>query len=114
MISNFKDKVVVITGGASGIGFTAAKKFVGEGAKVVIADISDEALDAALAELNAGDNAQGIVCDVSRLESHEALAQESAEHFGGINVGFFNAATLGDAGGWRASELSPKAWKQTL
>ena len=50
----FKDKSVVITGGASGIGAAAARRFHAEGAKVVIADLNDTMGEALVAELGAG------------------------------------------------------------
>ena len=43
-----------------------------------------------------------------------ALAEEAEAHFGAVNVAFFNAATLGDVGGWGASEVTVEAWRKTL
>ena len=113
-IKELKNKVAVITGGASGIGFETAKRFLNEGMKVVIADINAAALDQAQQQLNAGDNLHTVVCDVSTMDANIELARETIDVFGVVNVVFLNAATLGSVGGWRASDITEKAWKTTL
>ncbi len=67
-------RVAVVTGGASGIGKALARAFVGEGMKVVLADVEKPALDAACAEL--GNGVRGVVTDVRKAESVRALADE--------------------------------------
>ena len=104
-MQNFKDKVAVITGGASGVGRSIGARFGREGAKIVLADIERTALDKTVAEFRAqGIDAIGVVADVTKLESMEALAEESFKHFGGVHLLFNNAgvgpaeaATLWDA-----------------
>ncbi len=71
-MDQFEGRVAVVTGGASGIGKALAKAFIGEGMKVVIADVEAPALDKAVAEL--GSNASGVVTDVSDPASVNALA----------------------------------------
>ena len=110
MISNPQDKVAVITGGASGIGLAHAREFLGAGMKVIISDINDEALSAAATELDAGDRLFTVNSDASDIGANQALAAEAAEHFGGINVAHFNAALLGEVGGWGASDITLDAW----
>ncbi|HEX5067120.1 MAG TPA: SDR family NAD(P)-dependent oxidoreductase [Myxococcota bacterium] len=68
----FRDRVAVVTGGASGIGKALAKAFLGEGMKVVIADVEAPALDKAVKEL--GGRVGGVVTDVSDPKSVQALA----------------------------------------
>ena len=68
----FRDRVAVVTGGASGIGKALAKAFLGEGMKVVIADVEVSALDQAVKEL--GGHVTGVVTDVSDPASVQALA----------------------------------------
>jgi NAD(P)-dependent dehydrogenase (short-subunit alcohol dehydrogenase family) len=68
----FRDRVAVVTGGASGIGKALAKAFVGEGMKVVIADVEQPALEKAVEEL--GGSVTGVVTDVSDPASVSALA----------------------------------------
>ena len=70
-------KVAFITGGASGIGLGIAGAFVDAGMKVVLADVERTALDRAVAELRSGGDVTGIVTDVSRLESVQALARQT-------------------------------------
>ena len=60
---DLKNRVAVITGGARGIGFACAQRFIASGAKVAIWDVSAEAVAEALAKL--GDAARGFVVDVS-------------------------------------------------
>jgi NAD(P)-dependent dehydrogenase (short-subunit alcohol dehydrogenase family) len=86
-MEQFKDRVVVVTGGASGIGKALAKAFLGEGAKVVIADVEKTALDATTAELgSSGGTVSGLVTDVSNPDSVEALAASVFETHGACHV----------------------------
>ncbi|WP_423066073.1 SDR family NAD(P)-dependent oxidoreductase [Devosia sp. CN2-171] len=87
-----KDKVAIVTGGASGIGRAAIDLFASEGASVVIADINASAIEAAVGELrNAGHKAAGHMCDVTRREdTHEFMKMVHAE-FGRIDVLVNNA-----------------------
>src|SRR5438128_12624096 len=66
----FKDRVAIVTGGASGIGLATARRLHTDGAHVVIADIAADRADAAAAEVRAGGNAQtvGSRCDVGKEE----------------------------------------------
>lgn len=94
-MKDFKDKVVVITGGATGIGFSFAKRFGHEGAKLVIAGRRQNKLDEAVAELNALNiEAAACKCDVSQYEQVEALADFAWEAFGGADVILNNAGVV--------------------
>ncbi|MCX5515663.1 short-chain dehydrogenase [Kaistia algarum] len=96
--------VALITGGASGIGLAAAKKFRALGLHVAIADSRLEALDAATAEL--GPDALAVRTDVSKREAVEALREAVLSRFGPINVLMNNAGTgnggpaLGELPSW--------------
>ena len=68
----FFRRVAVVTGSASGIGKALAKAFLGEGMKVVLADVEEPALKAAAEEL--GGDVIGVVTDVSDASSVQALA----------------------------------------
>jgi 3-oxoacyl-[acyl-carrier protein] reductase len=81
---NIKDSVAVITGGASGIGFNLAEYWVGNGGKVVLADINLEALEEAKAKL--GKNTAVIECNVTSEEDSAKLAAFAIESFGAINM----------------------------
>lgn len=89
-MKNFKDKVAVVTGGASGIGQAIVRQLLAEGAKVVVADVEQKALDKALAEF-ASPNVSGKVTDVSKPESVDALAAYVFDTFGACHLLFNNA-----------------------
>lgn len=79
-----KDSVAVVTGGASGIGLAFARYWVKKGGKVLLADVSQIALDAAKATL--GDQAAIQVCDVTREADNHLLAETAMRLFGKINL----------------------------
>lgn len=88
-MGKLQDKVVVITGGNSGIGLASAKLFAEEGASVVITGRRADAVDAAVAEI--GHGAVGLIGDVASLADHQRLVEEVRERFGRIDVYFANA-----------------------
>jgi NAD(P)-dependent dehydrogenase (short-subunit alcohol dehydrogenase family) len=75
-------KVAVVTGGASGIGKGIAAQLVAEGARVVIADIQRDAMEAAAAEIGAA----GVLTDVSDPASVDALAAAVLDRYGAVHV----------------------------
>lgn len=85
-------KVVLITGGTTGIGLAAAKAFVANGAKVVVAARNREQGVAAEAALRAMGEAVFYGCDVSDPLSVEALVRFTVEHFGPLNAAVNSAA----------------------
>lgn len=89
-MNNFKDKVAVVTGGASGIGQAIVRQLLAEGARVVVADVEQKALDKALAEFGSP-NVSGMVTDVSKPESVDALAAHVFDKFGACHLLFNNA-----------------------
>ena len=86
-----KDKVTVITGGSTGIGFATAKRFLDEGARVVVTGRTQETLDAALSELGAPDRTLGVQGDVARLEDLDRLFAAVKKRWGRVDVLFANA-----------------------
>ena len=89
---DFSGRVAVITGGASGIGLAMARCFAAEGMKLVLADIEQGALDAAVADLSSeGAEVIGVRTDVARYEDVEALAQATLAAFGKVHVVVNNA-----------------------
>lgn len=80
-----QDKVVVITGGASGLGRATADYFVGKGARVSLFDLNEEAGNAAVAKLGE-DNALFALTDVTSEESVSAAVEATMEKFGAIHV----------------------------
>jgi meso-butanediol dehydrogenase/(S,S)-butanediol dehydrogenase/diacetyl reductase len=91
----FTDKVVIVTGAASGIGLATAKRLGSEGARMVIADLVQEKCDAAAAlSKDAGaPDAFGIVCDVSQQIAVQNTVAETLARFGGLD-GIVNNAGL--------------------
>lgn len=83
------NKVAVITGGNSGIGFATAKEFIAEGAKVIITGRSQTAINEAVKQL--GENATGIVAEASSLQATETLVDKVKAQFGLIDILFINA-----------------------
>ena len=105
----FDGAVVLITGGASGIGLAAARRFVDEGASVVLADLDEQALAGAAAEL--GDAVVTRSCDVSVEAEVEALVVSAAERFGRLDTVFANAG-IGSA--TRLVDLDVAEWSRVL
>lgn len=94
-MQDFKGKVAVITGGASGIGRAIAERLGREGVKLVLADIEKPALLNTVGELRAsGLDAYGHVTDVSRYEDVAALADRAFTEFGGVHLLFSNAGVV--------------------
>jgi NAD(P)-dependent dehydrogenase (short-subunit alcohol dehydrogenase family) len=110
-MKSFTDKVAVITGGASGVGRSLAFALGERGARVVIADVDQQALQSTVAELSAaGYTALGEYCDITSPESCQALADKAQQEFGGIHLVFANAGiSAGESGPmW---EYSDKDWQ---
>ena len=83
-MKQFRDRVAVVTGGASGVGKALAKAFLGEGMKVVIADVEQSALKATTEEL--GGDVLGVVTDVSNSDSVQALAKQVFDTHGACHI----------------------------
>jgi 3-oxoacyl-[acyl-carrier protein] reductase len=96
-----KGKVAIITGGAQGIGFATAEKFLAEGAVVAVADVRREAVDAAVRELAEGcghpGHVEGHVVDVTRREQIDAMVEAVKTRHGRIDVLVNNAGITMDA-----------------
>ncbi len=93
----FKDKVVVVTGAAQGIGEAYAKALAAEGARVVVADVNVDPGEQVVKSIEAGGgNAMFVPCDVSSSESAAALVATVAGEWGGIDGLINNAAIYGD------------------
>lgn len=90
-MDSFAGKVAVVTGGASGIGRSLVKELLAEGAKVVIADVEQSALDRVLAEFDGAGEVSGVVTDVSDPASVEALADAVYAKHGACHLLFNNA-----------------------
>ncbi len=108
-MDSFEGKVAVVTGGASGIGAALVRQLLAQGAKVVIGDVEQGALDKALAALEGAGEVSGVVCDVSRPESVEALADSVYERYGVCHLLFNNAGVAAPSANiW---DTTPNDWK---
>jgi len=107
-------KVAVITGGGSGMGRTACELFASEGARVVVADVADEAGEATVTAItDAGGDARYVHADVSDEAQARAMVQAAVDAFGGLDVLYNNAGVmLADDGSVDATDEA--IWDLTL
>lgn len=112
-MSVLSNKVAIITGASSGIGYATAKLFAREGAKVVVAARRQQELDALVEEITrAGGHAVALSGDVKDEAFAKALVELSVGRFGGLDVAFNNAGTTGDMAA--TPDLSLSAWESTI
>ncbi|HWB74758.1 MAG TPA: SDR family NAD(P)-dependent oxidoreductase, partial [Nannocystaceae bacterium] len=105
-----QDKVAIITGASTGIGRAAAKLFVRHGARVVVNARGREGLDSLASEL--GDGAVVLAGDVGDEGTHVQLVALARDRFGGLDVAFNNAGTLGPM--QATTEVDARAWDDAL
>lgn len=104
-MQELRNKVAVITGGASGIGRALADRALEENMRIVLADVERDALDRAAGELqNAGAEVLAVRCDVSKPEAVDDLAKRTLDRFGAVHL-LFNNAGVGSGG---------PIWEQSL
>lgn len=87
----FKDKIVLVTGGGSGIGYTIAKHYLELGATVYIASRNQEKLDKAVAELSAFGDVRSAIADIRETAQIEALAEKIKADSGRLDILVNNA-----------------------
>ena len=103
-MKEFKDKVAVITGAASGIGRGIAERCVMEGMKVVLADINEADLAQAEGELEElGGTVLSVKTDVSKRDEVEQLARRTLDAFGGVHLLVNNAGVATGSTPWEAT-----------
>lgn len=108
-----QDKVVVVTGAASGMGLAMARLFTAEGASVVAGDWNGERLDAAVAEITgAGGKITGQQGDISDKASAEALVNLAVETYGKLDVLVNNAGIMDYMAG--VGEVTDEIWQKVL
>ncbi|CAN5688117.1 glucose 1-dehydrogenase [soil metagenome] len=110
MSGRLEGKVAVVTGGASGIGAGTTQRFVDEGARVVIADLQDDAGQALAAEL--GDSVRFVHTDVTDEDDVAAAVDHAVGEFGQLDVMFNNAGIVGVVG--RIAETPADGWDHTV
>jgi NAD(P)-dependent dehydrogenase (short-subunit alcohol dehydrogenase family) len=105
---DIRGKVAIVTGGASGIGAGAARRFAAEGARgVVVADLNLARAQEVAASIGA--QALAVACDVSREADIQQLVAATRERFGQVDIYFSNAGILGRMGG---IELEDALWEK--
>lgn len=92
-MKRFSGKVVIVTGAASGLGLATVHRLAAEGARLVLVDIGEDALAAALDSLPAGSEALTVRADVSKLKDVRAYVAKAINTWGRID-GFFNNAGI--------------------
>lgn len=109
----FKDKVVLITGAASGIGKATAQAFASEGARLILGDIDGDKLTATVDELKAG-NVQvvGLRSNIADVNSANALVDLASSTFGSLDVLVNNAGIMDRF--LPVDEVSDEIWDQVL
>ena len=94
-MGRLEDKVIVITGGAGGIGRAAGKLFVEHGARVLLVDIDESALEEAVNEVGSN-SASYCVADVTSSADNARMFELASERYGGVDGFLANAGIEGD------------------
>lgn len=109
-MKQLEGKVAVVTGGASGIGEGIARRFVAEGARVVIGDIQDDAGQEVAGSL--GDAATYVHCDVTSEDDVAALVAAAPDRFGRLDIMVNNAGAIGARGS--ILDITTADWDATM
>ena len=110
-MQELRDRVALVTGGASGIGRALAQRFAGDGMRLVLADVEAAPLAATVAELEAGGaEVIGVEADVSVLGDVEAVRDRALAAFGAVHVVCNNAGV----GGGSIVDAPLALWEWTI
>ncbi len=108
----FKEKVVIVTGAAGGIGTAIAQRFAAEGARVIVTDMNGEGLKATAAAIQAtGGQARSFAADVATADGCRAVIADALAHEGRIDV-LCNNAGINRRGNLLA--LTPEDWTMSF
>jgi NAD(P)-dependent dehydrogenase (short-subunit alcohol dehydrogenase family) len=112
-MSVLSNKVALVTGASSGIGYATARLFAREGARVVVAARRQAELDALVEEITqAGGHAVAFAGDVKDEVFAKALVELAKARFGGLDVAFNNAGIIGEMGA--TPDVSLAQWEDTI
>lgn len=110
---HLKDKVAIVTGASSGIGYATALLFARQGAKLVVSARREAELAKLVAAIEAeGGAAIAVAGDVRDEDTAIALVQAATDRFGGLDIAFNNAGAIPEMG--PAPDLSVAGWRETL
>lgn len=114
LAGRLQDRVAVITGAASGIGAASARRFVEEGARVVVADVQADRAGEVVTELEerTPGAARFVHCDVTDEDAVAAAIQVAIEEWGRLDVMFNNAGVIGAVGS--LAETDSESWHRTM
>ncbi len=108
-----KNKVVIVTGGASGIGAATALLFAKEGASVVVSDLQEDKGKEIVRQIEeAGGKAAFFKADVSVAEQNETLVNFAIDTYGKLDVAVNNAGIGGEAN--KIAEMSLEGWRKVI
>jgi NAD(P)-dependent dehydrogenase (short-subunit alcohol dehydrogenase family) len=108
-VKDFRGRIAVVTGGASGIGRGLVEALLDAGARVVVADVEKPALEATVRELAGRGDVRGVLTDVTLPESVEALARDVFERSSAAHLVFSNAGVAAGSGRFWLS--TPRDWE---
>lgn len=109
-MESIEGRVAVVTGAASGIGLALTEAFVAAGARVVMADLEEEALSFEATRLDAaGADVLGVLCDVSSADDVAQVADRTLEHYGAVHV-VCNNAGVAPAGSMIEASAADWRW----
>ena len=113
MVDLMASKVVVVTGGASGIGRATAVAFAREGAKVVIGDVDNAGAEKTVASIrNKGGEASCVRVDVTKQADVQQMINSALTKYGGLDYAFNNAGFVGSNAG--IVETSEEDWHRIM
>jgi len=111
-MGKLEGKVAVITASTRSIGREIAETYVREGANVVISSRTQEKGDAALAEMDGGDQVHFIPCDAGYQDQVEALIDGTVDHFGRVDIAVLNAGGISEPA--TVADMTDEAWQYAL
>jgi NAD(P)-dependent dehydrogenase (short-subunit alcohol dehydrogenase family) len=107
------DKVAIVTGASSGIGYATAILFARQGAKLVVSARRQDELEKLVTKVqSAGGSAIAVAGDVKDEALAETLVATAIERFGGLDIAFNNAGATGEMG--PTAEMPLRSWRETL
>ena len=111
----FKEKVVLITGSATGFGKALAEEFARQGASLILSDVNLKDGEAVAANIRAtGSPVFFTKCDVSKAEDVAAMVEQGVAAFGGLDICINNAGIAGNALRTRTHEFEEATWDQIM